>query len=111
MKDEIINPIQSDSVKIDCQKIYDCIISCQRMFDENPEFETYISSTLSEIEALLYRVNDIELFSEMIDLIYRFKYRLRELESQVKFIDDENVINSRDLEFILYEMSKFKEII
>ena len=106
-----INPIKSDSMQINCQQIYDSIISFQRGFDGNQDFEIYISSTLSEIETLLYSVNDIELFAEMIDLIYRFKYRLRELEDQIKFIDDENITNSKDLTYILDEMSKFKRII
>lgn len=106
-----INPIKSDSLEINCQKIYDSIISFQREFDGNMEFEKYLSDTLNEIETLLYAVNDIELFPEMIDLIYRFKYRLRELEGQMKFIDDEKILLSKNMNYILDEMSKFKEII
>ncbi len=75
------------------------------------EFEKYLFDTLNEIETLLYAVNDIELFPEMIDLIYRFKYRLRELEGQMKFIDDEKILLSKNMNYILDEMSKFKEII
>ncbi|MBR0270999.1 MAG: hypothetical protein IJQ68_03285 [Methanobrevibacter sp.] len=111
MKISEINPIKSDSLEIDCQRIYDCIISSQREFDDNSQFEIYLSQTLGEIETLLYSVNDIDLFPEMIDMIYRFKYRLRELEGQMKFIDDENITNSNDLTYILDEMSKFKRII
>lgn len=106
-----INPIKSDSLEINCQKIYDSIIASQREFDGNMSFEKYISDTLNEIETLLYAVNDIELFPEMIDLIYRFKYRLRELEGQMKFIDDEKILLSKNMNYILDEMSKFKEII
>ena len=111
MKSSEINPIKSDSIEIDCQAIYDNIISCEREFDGNPIFEKNILLTLNEIEELLFRVNDIELFAEMIDLIYRFRFRLRELESQLKFLDDENITNSQSLNYILDEMSKFKEII
>ena len=105
MKSSEINPIKSDSMEIDCQGIYDHII------DGNITFEKNILDTLNEIENLLYRVNDIELFSEMIDIIFRFKFRLRELENQIKFIGDENITDSQNLNYILEEMSKFKEII
>lgn len=111
MKNCEINPIKSDSLEIDCQKIYDAIISCQREFDGNLIFEKNILNTLNEIEILLYDVNDIELFSEMVDLIFRFKYRARELESQMKFIDDKRILNSKNLKYIMEEMNKFKEII
>ena len=47
----------------------------------------------------------------MIDIIFRFKFRLRELENQIKFIGDENITDSQNLNYILEEMSKFKEII
>ena len=106
-----INPIKSDSMEIDCQRIDDSIIACQREFDGNPEFEECLSETLDEIETLLYAVNDINLFPEMIDIIYRFKYRLRELEGQMKFIDDERILLSKNMNYILDEMAKFKEII
>lgn len=106
-----INPIKSDSMEINCQRIYDSIIACQREFDGNPEFEECLSETLDEIETLLYAVNDINLFPEMIDIIYRFKYRLRELEGQMKFIDDERILLSKNMNYILVEMAKFKEII
>ena len=111
MKSSEINPIKSDTMEIDCQKIYDHIIACQREFDGNLTFEKTILPTLNEIEELLFVVNDIELFGEMIDIIYRFRFRLRELESQIKFLDDENITNSQNLSYILNEMSKFKEII
>lgn len=111
MKSSEINPIKSDSVVIDCQSIYDHILASQREFDGNLVFEKNISNTLNEIEELLYRVNDIELFGEMIDLIYRFKFRLRELEGQMKFLDDERILSSQNITYILEEMSKFKEII
>jgi hypothetical protein len=111
VKSSEINPIKSDSVVIDCQGIYDHILASQREFDGNLVFEKNISNTLNEIEELLYRVNDIELFGEMIDLIYRFKFRLRELEGQMKFLDDERILSSQNITYILEEMSKFKEII
>ena len=111
MKSSEINPIKSDTMEIDCQEIYDHIIACQREFDGNPSFEKNILPTLNEIEELLFVVNDIELFGEMIDIIYRFRFRLRELESQIKFLDDENISNSQNFSYILNEMSKFKEII
>lgn len=111
MKSSEINPIKSDSMEIDCQGIYDHIIECEMEFDGNITFEKNILDTLNEIENLLYRVNDIELFSEMIDIIFRFKFRLRELENQIKFIGDENITDSHNLNYILEEMSKFKEII
>lgn len=111
MKSSEINPIKSDSMEIDCQGIYDHIIACEMEFDSNITFEKNILDTLNEIENLLYRVNDIELFSEMIDIIFRFKFRLRELENQIKFICDENITDSHNLNYILEEMSKFKEII
>lgn len=106
-----IDPIKSDSLEINCQKIYDNVIECQRMFDGNPTFEKYLSRSLYEIEELLYQVNDIELFGEMIDIIYRFKFRLRELEDQMKYIEDERIKNSKNLQYIMLEMQKFKEII
>ena len=111
MKSSEINPIKSDSMEIDCQGIYDHIIACEMEFDGNITFEKNILDTLNEIENLLYRVIDIELFSEMIDIIFRFKFRLRELENQIKFIGDENITDSQNLNYILEEMSKFKEII
>ena len=111
MKSSEINPIKSDSMEIDCQGIYDHIIACEMEFDGNITLEKNILDTLNEIENLLYRVNDIELFSEMIDIIFRFKFRLRELENQIKFIGDENITDSQNLNYILEEMSKFKEII
>lgn len=111
MKNSEINPIKSDSIEINCQAIYDHIIASQREFDGNPVFEKNILSTLNEIEELLFQVNDIELFGEMIDLIYRFRFRLRELESQMKFLDDESIMSSQNITFILDELSKFKEII
>ena len=43
--------------------------------------------------------------------IYRFKFRLRELENQMKFLDDEKILLSQNISYILDEMSKFKEII
>ena len=111
MKSSEINPIKSDSVEINCQGIYDHIIASQREFDGNLIFEKNILSTLNEIEELLYQVNDIELFGEMIDLIHRFRFRLRELENQMKYLDDEKILSSQNISYILEEMSKFKEII
>ena len=111
MKSSEINPIKSDSVEINCQGIYDHIIASQRECDGNLIFEKNILNTLNEIEELLYQVNDIELFGEMIDLIYRFKFRLRELENQMKYLDDEKILSSQNISYILEEMSKFKEII
>ena len=111
MKSSEINPIKSDSVEINCQAIYDNIIACQMEFDGNRVFEKNILATLNEIEELLFRVNDIELFTDLIDIIYRFRFRLRELEDQIKFLDDENITDSQNLSYILDEMSKFKEII
>ena len=111
MKNSEINPIKSDSLEINCQKIYDAIIACQREFEGNLIFEKNISNNLNEIEILLYEVNDVELFSEMVDLIFRCRYRARELKSQMKFIEDERILNSKNLNYILEEMNKFKEII
>lgn len=111
MKSSEINPIKSDSIEINCQAIYDNIIACQREFDGNLIFEKNISPTLNEIEELLYKVNDIELFAEMVDIIYRFRFRLRELEDQIKFLDDDTIPDSQSFKYILNEMSKFKEII
>ena len=111
MKSSEINPIKSDSVEINCQGIYDHIIASQREFDGNLIFEKNILSTLNEIEELLYQVNDIELFGEMIDLIHRFRFRLRELENQMKYLDDEKILSSQNISYILKEMSKFKVII
>lgn len=111
MKSSEINPIKSDSMEINCQGIYDNIITCQREFDGNLNFEKYISTTLNEIEELLFRVNDIELFTDMIDIIYRFRFSLRELENQIKCLDDEKITDSQSFKYILTEMSKFKEII
>ena len=111
MKNNEINPIKSDSVEINCQGIYDHIIASQMEFDGNLIFVKNILNTLNEIEELLYCVNDIELFKEMVDLIYRFKFRLRELENQMKFLDDEKILLSQNISYILDEMSKFKEII
>ena len=111
VKNNEINPIKSDSVEINCRGIYDHIIASQREFDGNLIFEKNILNTLNEIEELLYCVNDIELFKEMVDLIYRFKFRLRELENQMKFLDDEKILLSQNISYILDEMSKFKEII
>ena len=108
VKNNEINPIKSDSVEINCQGIYDHIIASQREFDGNLIFEKNILNTLNEIEELLYCVNDIELFKEMVDLIYRFKFRLRELENQMKFLDDEKILLSQNISYILDEMSKFK---
>lgn len=106
-----INPIRSDSVEINCQEIYDNIIECQRIFDGNPVFEKNLSDVLNEIEELLYQVNDVDIFAQMVDLIFRFKYRLRQLEDQMKYIDDERIENSRNIAYIMTEMQKFKEII
>ena len=111
MKSSEINPIKSDTLEINCQEIYDNIIACQREFDGNLLFERNVLVSLNAIEELLFRVNDIELFGEMIDLIYRFRFRLRELESQIKFLDDKKITSSQNLSYILDEMSKFKEII
>lgn len=111
MKSSEINPIKSDTMEIDCQGIYENIISCQREFDGNTIFEKNILPTLNEIEELLFIVNDIELFGEMIEMIYRFRFRLRELENQILFLDDENIKSSQSLSYIIDEMSKFKEII
>ena len=111
MKSSEINPIRYDSLEINCQKIYDAIIACQREFDGNPVFENNLSNTLNEIEDLLYDVNDVEEFSEMINLILRFKFRLRELNNQMEYIDDEGIKNSINLNYVQEEMTKFKEII
>ena len=110
MYDEI-NTIKSDTVEIDCQGIYDAIIACQREFDKNLVYEKTIKETLSSIEELLYTVNEVELFGEMIDLIYRFKFCNRQLEDQMKYVDDTRMNNSENLAYILNEMAKFKEII
>ena len=106
-----INSIRSDKLEIDCQKIYDSIIACERVFDNNELFKSNILEILEEVLELLYTVNDVELFGEMITLIFRFKVCSRALEDAVKFIDDEKIKNSSDLNFILEEMAKFKEII
>ena len=66
MKSSEINPIRYESLEIDCQKIYDAIIACQREFDGDPVFEKILSNTLNEIEDLLYHVNDIENFSQKV---------------------------------------------
>ena len=47
----------------------------------------------------------------MVELIYRFKYYNRELEDQMKYVDDIRMKKSKNLDYILNEMSKFKEII
>ncbi|MCR5027389.1 MAG: hypothetical protein K6A34_08115 [Methanobrevibacter sp.] len=106
-----INKIKSDEIEIDCQGIYDAIIACQREFDNNLVFEKTIKETLSSIEELLYTVNEIELFGDMVELIYRFKYFNRELESQMKFVDDMRMNKSKNLAYIISEMAKFKVII
>ena len=111
MKSSEINPINSDSLKIDCQKIYDSIIACQREFDGNLVFEKNILATLNKIEELLFRVNDIEVFQDAVSLIMAFRFRLRQLNDQMKYIDDECIKNSENLKFIQNEMEKFKEII
>lgn len=111
MKSSEINPIKSDSMEIDCQGIYDHIIACEMEFDGNITFEKNILNTLVEIENLLYKVNEIELFTEMVDIIFRFRFRLRELENQIKFIDDKNITDSHNLNYIMEEISKFKEVI
>lgn len=110
MYDEI-NSIKSDEIEIDCQAIYDAIIACEREFDRNLVFEKTIKETLSSIEELLYTVNDVELFGDMVELIYRFKFYNRELENQMKFVDDIRMKKSKNLALILREMSKFKVII
>ena len=106
-----INPIKSDSVEIDCQGIYDAVIACQRELDGNLVFEKNLRNTLDSIEQLLYTVNEVELFSDMIELIFKFKYYYRELENQMKYIDEKRINSSQNLKYILDEMSKFKEII
>lgn len=111
MKSSEIKPIKSDSIEIDCQGIFDHIIACQMEFDGNVIFEKNILITLNKIEELLFGVNDIESFQDMIDIIFRFKSLLRELENQIKFLDDEKITNSQNLNYILKELSKFKEII
>ena len=110
MYDEI-NSIKSDTVEIDCQGIYDAIIACQREFDRNLVYEKTIKETLSSIEELLYTVNEVELFAQMVELIYRFKYYNRELEDQMKFVEDVRMNKSENLAYIISEMAKFKEII
>ena len=110
MYDEI-NSIKSDTVEIDCQAIYDAIIACQREFDRNLVYEKTIKETLSSIEELLYTVNEVELFAQMVELIYRFKYYNRELEDQMKFVEDVRMNKSENLAYIISEMAKFKEII
>ena len=50
-------------------------------------------------------------FGEMIDLIYKFRFRLRELENQLKFLEDKKIQLSDNISYILEEMTKFKEII
>ena len=110
MYDEI-DSIKSDTIEIDCQGIYDAIIACQREFDRNLIYEKTIKETLLSIEELLYTVNEVELFGEMVDLIYRFKFYNRELENQMKFVDDIRMNKSKNLTYILDEMAKFKEII
>lgn len=110
MYDEI-DSIKSDTIEIDCQGIYDAIIACQREFDRNLVYEKTIKETLLSIEELLYTVNEVELFGEMVDLIYRFKFYNRELENQMKFVDDIRMNKSKNLIYILDEMAKFKEII
>lgn len=110
MYDEI-NSIKSDEIEIDCQAIYDAIIACEREFDNNLVFEKTIKETLSSIEELLYTVNEVELFGDMVELIYRFKFYNRELESQMKFVDDIRMKKSKNLSLILSEMAKFKVII
>lgn len=111
MKSCEINPINSDSLEIDCQKIYDSIIACQREFDGNLVFENNILGTLNKIEELLFRVNDIEVFQDAVSLILAFRVRLRQLNDQMKYIGDESIKNSENLKFIQKEMEKFKEII
>lgn len=111
MKSSEINPIKSDSIEIDCQGIFDAIISLEMEFDGNEEFDKYLRETFDSLEELLLKVNDIELFSEMVDIIFRFKYRHRELKAQLDFVDDENILNSPDMQSVLSELSKFSEII
>ena len=106
-----INSIKSDTLEIDCQGIYDAIIACQREFNNNLVYENTIKETLSSIEELLYTVNEVELFGEMVELIYRFKFFNRELEDQMKYVDDIRMKRSKNLAYIISEMSKFKEII
>lgn len=111
MKISEIRPVRSDSVEINCQAIYDAVIACQREFDGNPVFEKNILETLNSIEDLLYQVNDAELFSEIFELIIRFRFYARQLKDQIRFIDDERICSSRNMTYILGEMEKFKEII
>lgn len=111
MKSSEINTIKSDRMEIDCQAIFDNILSLEIEFDSNDEFDKYLRETLNALEELLLKVNDVELFSEMVDIIFRFKYRYRELKSQLDFVDDEKILNSSDLQNVLSEMSKFSEII
>ncbi len=106
-----INPINSDSLEIDCQKIFDAVIACQREFDGNPVFEKNLLNTLNKIEELLFQVNDIEVFQDAVSLIMAFRFRLRQLNDQMKYIDDVSIKNSKNLKSIQEEMEKFKEII
>lgn len=111
MKSSVINSIRFDSMEINCQAIFDGLVAFECEFDENPEYEKYLKESFEDIEALLLEVNDIELFPEMISLIFRFKNRYRWLKHQFDIIEDEEIRNSSDLANVLSELSKFSEII
>ncbi len=105
-----INPIKYDSIEINCQKIYDMIISCEIEYESNAFFKNNLYELLNSIMLLLYEVNEVELFQDMVDLIHRFKRKNRELAQIILFMEDNELKRSKKLHYIINEMKKFNEI-
>lgn len=106
-----INPIKFDSIEINCQKIYDLIISCEMEYEDNVFFKNNIYGLLDSILFSLYEVNEVEIFQDMLDLIFRFKRKNRELVRVIKLMEDNGLKCSKNLHCICNEMKKFNEII
>ncbi len=106
-----INPIRFDSIEINCQKIYDSIIACEIEFENNKFFNNNLQEVLTSIMMMLYEVNEVEVFYDMVDLILRFKNKIRELTHIMRFIDDKDLKSSDNLSYVICEMNKFNEIL